>query len=107
MAYNVLLTDDAISDLKNLLRYIADNDSSESARRVLDRISKVIEGLSQQPNRGSYPKELLKLGIREYRETYYKPYRVIYRVAAESVYVYMIADGRRDLQTLLERRLLS
>ena len=59
------------------------------------------------PERGSHPKELLRLGIRDYRQTYFKPYRVIYRVVGQRVYVYLIVDGRRDLQTLLARRLLE
>jgi toxin ParE1/3/4 len=32
---------------------------------------------------------------------------VVYRVAGERVYVYLIADGRRDMQSLLARRLLA
>ena len=62
------------------------------------------------PERGAWTKELLALGIREYRETYFKPYRVIYRVSQSDtrpmVYVYLIVDGRRDLQALLQRRML-
>lgn len=47
------------------------------------------------------------MGIREYRQTFFKPYRVIYRVIGQRVYIYLIADGRRDMQTLLARRLLG
>jgi len=76
---------------------------------VLDRIQKVIDTLATFPERGSYPKELLAVGIREYRRTFFKPYRVIYRIIGQDVYVYvyLIADGRRDMQALLERRLLG
>ncbi|MCY3667349.1 MAG: type II toxin-antitoxin system RelE/ParE family toxin, partial [Gemmatimonadetes bacterium] len=56
--------------------------------------------------RGNYPAELLDIGIREYREIFSKPYRIIYRVMENNVYVLLIADGRRDMQTLLQRRLL-
>ena len=59
------------------------------------------------PQRGNYPKELLDIGIREYREVFFKPYRIIYRVVENNVYVLMMADGRRDMQTLLQRRLLQ
>ena len=34
------------------------------------------------------------------------PYRIIYRVIGESVYVFLIADGRRNIRTLPQRRLL-
>lgn len=77
------------------------------AAYVLEHIGKAVEGLATFPERGSYPKELLSLGIREYRETFFEPYRVIYRVMARRVYVFLIADGRRDVQSLLARRLLE
>jgi toxin ParE1/3/4 len=63
--------------------------------------------LSEFPERGAYPKELLALGIREYREVFFKPYRIIYRVMDKNVYVLLIVDGRRDMQSLLQRRLLD
>ena len=47
------------------------------------------------------------LGIRRYRQVFFKPYRVAYRVDRDQVAVLLIADGRRDLKTLFERRLLS
>jgi len=37
----------------------------------------------------------------------FKPYRIIYRVMDKTVYVLLIVDGRRDMQPLLERRLLD
>jgi toxin ParE1/3/4 len=37
----------------------------------------------------------------------FKPYRVIYRIVEKRVLVYVIADGRRNMQTLLARRLLE
>jgi toxin ParE1/3/4 len=50
---------------------------------------------------------LLALGIKEYRQTSFKPYRVIYRVLDRQVLIYLIVDGRRDMQSLLSRRLLA
>ncbi|MCK6383107.1 MAG: hypothetical protein L6Q52_02015 [Rhodocyclaceae bacterium] len=46
------------------------------------------------------------LGIREYREIRFKPCRLIYRIMGKRVYIYLIADTRRDMQTLLGRQLL-
>jgi len=107
MRFEVLLTEDAGSDLEELYDYIAEHDAPSKADYVLDRIEKVMETLATFPERGSYPKELLALGIREYRQTFFKPYRVIYRVIGKRVYVYLIVDGRRDMQALLQRRLLG
>ena len=77
-----------------------------NAHRVLDGLADVLDTLSRFPERGSWPKELLGLGIREYRQIFFKPYRIIYRVVGQQVIVYVVADGRRDMQTLLAQRLL-
>ena len=107
MRFEVLLTADAERDLDELYDYIAGHDTPGNAAHVLDRIEEALERLSTFPERGAYPKELSALGIREYRQTFFKPYRMIYRVLEQRVYVYLIADGRRDMQTLLTRRLFG
>lgn len=107
MAYRVLLTDDAADDLEDLYGYIVIQDSPSRAQHVLDGIERAFAGLTEFPERGSHPTELSALGIREYRQVLFKPYRIIYQVIGDAVYVMMIADGRRDMQTLLARRLLN
>ncbi len=107
MRFDVFLTEDAARDLEELHAYVAEHDSPAKADHVLERIEDVIERLSRFPQRGSHPRELLALGIREYRQVSFKPYTVIYRVLGKRVYVYVIADGRRDMQSLLARRLLG
>ncbi len=107
MSFQVLLTDDAARDLEDLYDYIEPRDVQGRADHVLEQIEKGLAGLSENPQRGTQPNELLNIGIREYREIFFKPYRIIYRVMSESVYVLVIADGRRDMQSLLQRRLLQ
>lgn len=105
--YGVLLTKGAEQDLESIYDYIAEFDSRKNADRVLDQLTKVIDTLSHSPERGNYPKELSAVGIREYRQTFFKPYRIIYRIVQTNVIIYVIADGRRDMQSVLERRLLG
>jgi toxin ParE1/3/4 len=105
--YTVLITRGAERDLELIHDYIAEFDSPIAADRVLNRLMQAVEGLATFPARGSHPKELLALGIKEYRQTFFKPYRLIYRVIESNVYVYLIADGRRDMSSLLTRRLLA
>ncbi len=107
MSFPVLLTDDAARDIEELYDYIAQHDSPRKAEALLDKVEGLFEELTELPERGSYPKELIALGIREYRQIFFKPYRIIYRIIDKKVYVMLIADGRRDMQTLLERRLLA
>jgi toxin ParE1/3/4 len=107
MKYEVLLTLGAEKDLEEIFDYIAEFDTPGNANHVLDQLLKVADSLAAFPERGSYPKELLALGIREYRQAFFKPYRLIYRVIGKRVFIYLIADGRRDMQSLLSRRLLA
>ena len=107
MPFEVQLTADAVRDLEDIHDDISERGSPSEAAYVLERIEGAFTSLSEHPRRGSYPKELLDIGIREYREVFFKPYRIIYRVIASNVYVLLIADGRRDMQTLLQRRLLQ
>ena len=106
MAHTVKLTKGAVNDLEDLYEYIAQNDSPNKANTVLDKIENHLDALAQNPERGSYVRELLELGIKEYREIYFKPYRMIYRQMNSIVYVYLIVDGRRNLQDLLHQRLI-
>ena len=107
MPFVVFLTADAARDLERLYQYIALHDTPSKAEHVLTSIAKAFGSLSESPDRGAHPKELLALGICDYREIFFKPFRVIYRVLGKVVHVFLIADGRRDMQTLLQRRLLE
>ena len=105
--FEVVLTQGAQYDLEEIHDHIAEFDSPANADHVLDRLLDAAEKLAELPERGSWPRELLALGIRKYRQTFFKPYRVIYRVIDATVVVYLIVDGGRDMQSLLARRLLG
>lgn len=105
--FEVLLTEGAEQDLEAIHDYISEFDCVANANHVLDELMDVMESLSKLPERGSFPKELVGLGIKEYRQTFFKPYRAIYRVTSSQVIIYLIADGRRDMQSGLARRLLG
>ncbi len=105
--FEVFLTEGAERDLEAIHDYICEFDCVANANYVLDGLMSVVKSLSKFPERGSYPKELVSLGIKEYRQTFFKPYRVIYRVIGNQVIIYLIADGRRDMQSVLARRLLG
>ena len=60
--YEVYLTDDALRDLEEIDDYIAAADSPQRAEYVLGKIEEAFLTLSQMPERGNYPGELLTLG---------------------------------------------
>jgi toxin ParE1/3/4 len=107
MAFQVVITADAEHDLEDIITYIAKHDSPRGAEHVLSRILEIADSLTAAPTRGSQPKELRSLGDQEYRQVFFKPYRLIYRVVGHQVVIYLLADGRRDMQSLLARRFLG
>jgi toxin ParE1/3/4 len=107
MLYEVSLTKDAERDLEEIYVYNAEHDSRASADHVLDRLVKATEALRTSPDRGSNVNELRSLGISEFRQIFFKPYRLIYRLHSKRVIVYVVTDGRRDMGSLLARRLLG
>ena len=107
MPFEVRLTPGAEYDLEAIHAYIAQADSTAVAQRVLDRLLVAVEALETQPVRGSRPRELAGQGFDDYRQVMLKPWRLIYRVIGQRVFIYLIVDGRRDMRTLLAQRLLA
>jgi toxin ParE1/3/4 len=106
-AYEVRFTQGAEEDLEGLHAYMMEHRSVEQAYGLLDALLEKIESLEQFPERGNIPKELDALGIHEFRQVLLWHYRIFYRIIGQTVMVSIIADGRRDIASLLERRLLS
>ncbi|MET1113306.1 MAG: type II toxin-antitoxin system RelE/ParE family toxin [Allosphingosinicella sp.] len=105
--FEVRLTRGAENDLERLYDFLAEQGSPPIADALLRSILEKVEALERFPNRGSIPKEMARLGIRTFHQLVHSPYRIIYRVIGREVFVLLIADGRRDMQSLLEWRLLG
>lgn len=106
MKYRVYLSEAAEGDLADIVHYVAIHDTLDAAENLLTELEKLCLSLEQSPNRGSIPPELDRVNVRNFRQLHYKPYRLIYSIEGHIVYVHCILDGRRDLQDLLQRRLV-
>jgi toxin ParE1/3/4 len=107
MTFAVKFTPGARKDLRNIHDYIARNDSLEHADSVARKIIEEALSLGTAPARRAYPAELLALGRHDVRQVFFKPYRILYKVRGETILIAVIADGRRDMQSLLAGRLIS
>jgi toxin ParE1/3/4 len=106
MKFTIYLIKEAESDLVDVYRYVVQNDSVENADFLLDKLEQAITKLETMPLRGHFPPELERIGVLEFREVFFKPYRIIYQVIKTNVYVHCILDGRRDMQDVLQQRIL-
>ena len=104
--YRVRIIEDAENDLIDIYHYVALNDSPENAAYVLEQLESLCLRLNELPHRGHSPPELDRIGVTDYREVHFKPYRIIYQIIRQDVFVHCVFDGRRNLLSLLERRLL-
>jgi toxin ParE1/3/4 len=104
--YNVLFDLDAEEDLFDIYRYVVQNDSIEQADKLFASLKNTCYKLQPFPNRGNVPSELFEIGVVEFHELRYKPYRIIYSIENNSVMVHCVLDGRRDIQSILQERLL-
>jgi len=106
MNYKVYIISDAEEDILEIYNYVLINDSEDKAEYLLSKIEETCLSLKKFPKRGHVPPELERLGIYNYKEIHYKPYRIVYEITESIVYIHCVLDGRRSLQELLENRLL-
>jgi toxin ParE1/3/4 len=107
MTFDVIWLESAERDLNDIADYIAEHDSPSNAKYVIEKLLAATGSLASHPEAGARVKELEGVASREYRQVFFKPYRVIYRIMGKKVFVYVVADGRRDMQALLVRRILT
>ena len=107
MNFNVYIISDAEEDILSIYQYVLMDDSAKSAEFLLSKIEEKCMSLREYSNRGHVPPELERMGVFNYREIHFKPYRIIYEVIESNVFVHCVLDGRRSLQELLEMRLLK
>jgi hypothetical protein len=80
---------------------IALHDTTRKAAPILDQIEKTFSRLPEFSDYGIYPEGLPAIGIHKYCEIFFKPYQII----DKNIYLLMVSDDRRDMLSLLQRRL--
>ena len=105
--YKVLWTEIALKDLDEIIGYIALRDTIINAKKIYLKIKKSASDLTIFPYRGRVVPELKQHNISAYREIILSPWRIIYRVEKNLVYVMSVFDGRRDIEDILLSRILK
>lgn len=103
--FKVLWTFAASQDLESIVDFVA-RDSPQAATGILRNLRKRAETLKAFPGRGRLVPELADIGLHLYRELLVTPWRVVYRISNNTVYVMMVIDGRRNAEDLLLERLV-
>jgi toxin ParE1/3/4 len=102
--YKINWADVAENDLIEIIEYIS-IDSTADALKILQKIKKMASSLYSLPERGRVVPELQDQGIPIYREIVIPPWRIIYRISDNDVYVLTVLDARRNVEDILLKRL--
>jgi len=106
MKYKVFLVSDAEEDIFEIYNYVAIHDSAGKAETLFENLQETCLKLYSFPERGHIPPELARINVVDFLEIHLKPYRIIYQIRGQKVYIHCVLDGRRELQELLRQRLL-
>ncbi|TVQ35664.1 MAG: type II toxin-antitoxin system RelE/ParE family toxin [Geminicoccaceae bacterium] len=102
----VVLSAGARRDLDEIGIELRRRAGTDIAVRVIGELRERTRNLASFPERGNVPPELEAVSGLDYRELHHAPYRIIYRLVADTVEIALVADGRRDFRKLLAMRLL-
>ena len=103
--YRVQWTASARQDLTEIIQYIA-ADNIGAGLKQLNKIEHRAMSLYQHPKRGRIVPEFLAIGISQYRELVIRPWRMLYRIEENQVYIIALLDSRRQLEDILLQRLV-
>ena len=103
--YNVIWAKTANEDLIEIIQFIK-SDSPIAAKNTLNKIKKEGFPLDIHPQRDRIVPELKEQGIFQYQELIIQPWRMIYRVSSNTVYVLSIIDARRNVEDILLNRFI-
>ncbi|MBN2436525.1 MAG: type II toxin-antitoxin system RelE/ParE family toxin [Spirochaetes bacterium] len=104
--YEVQWTSTAQSDVRNILSFII-NDGISRSKQLLNQLRDRGNKLKTNPGQGRIVPELAENNIYTYREVFHKPWRIIYRIDNNRVYIVSVIDGRRNIEDILLRRILE
>jgi toxin ParE1/3/4 len=106
MKFEVVILKSAKADLRDLKGYLNKQFGRDVWLESYAKIRVVIDNLKTFPFSGTVPEALEQINLMQYRQVLSGKNRIVYEVRQSVIYVHLIADSRRDMKTLLMRRLL-
>ena len=96
----------AEEDLRDLRRYILRAFGDTAWQDSYQKIKESVRLLQETPEIGSVPEELIDLQFDHYRHLVSGKNRILYEIREDALYVHVICDARRNMRSLLGRRLV-
>lgn len=107
MKVRVVVLRGAEADLHELRRNVTHRFGAKRWTSTLQSIRTAFERIAEHPQSGSLPDELSALNLVQFRQVLAGMNRIIYELRGTVAFVHVVCDVRRDLKTVLMRRLLE
>jgi addiction module RelE/StbE family toxin len=104
--YRVKWTKSAKDDILNIISYIK-KDSPSIAKAVYTKIKEQANLSNFFPLKGRIVPELEKEGITTYREIVTPPWRIIYTIGSDTIYIIAILDSRQNIEEILIQKIIK
>lgn len=105
MSFSVVALKSAEQDAKELKHYIVNNFGKEALANDLGQIAGFDQHPPNPPTRRP-PDELGALNPPHYRQIISGTNRITYEIRQQTIYIHIVCDSRREMQGLLNRRVL-
>lgn len=105
-SFQVSWSNIARKDFFQLIEYLSLNNPA-AAKKAYHKIKEKALQLNAYPDRGRIVPELQRQGITQYRELIHAPWRIIYKISGNQVFILSVMDSRRNLEDILLQRLLE
>lgn len=108
MAMNIIWTQYALDDLRDIREHLKLNESPAFVRKVTQEILAEVNSLTTWLSKGTFIPELEDLHLTSHRQLLAGQNRIIIeRGPNDTFYIHLIAHTSRNLEALLRRRLLA
>lgn len=104
--YKIVFLHSAEQDLKELKAYILKEFGKDIWQICIQKIKETVNNLVTFPLGGKIPDELSSLNLTQFRQIIPGRNKIIYEIRHKTIYIHIICDARKDMQSLLTRRLL-
>ncbi|MEA1910523.1 MAG: type II toxin-antitoxin system RelE/ParE family toxin [Spirochaetota bacterium] len=107
MSSKVIWSKDASLDLVDIVSYIKIDSGKGIAKEIYTRIKSEVDKIVDFPKAGIIVPELADIGITDIYQIIVSPWKVYYKVIEDKILVLSVIDGRRNLEEILYKKIIS
>lgn len=106
MPYSIVILESAEQDLQEIKRYVIQRFSSKAWKKTSTQLKATLKQLQQFPYSGNIPQEIALFELHQFQQVICDMNRIVYEIEQDKIFIHMIVDVRRDMKSLLMKRLI-